>query len=154
MPRGWEKKKNFLENFCTRSRVGHCVLLRSEHNVLQRSFKTRCFQVLLRSEHKVLLRSCCFQVLLRSFFEFLATYETQKNNAFFCILFLRTYKNAENATFFCKERKRMPRTLRSFAKNIKERENFLFFCKRVQKNAEQCVFFLLQYINIQIYTDK
>ena len=29
-------------------------------------------------------------VLLHSFFEFLATYETQKNDAFFCILFLRT----------------------------------------------------------------
>ena len=68
--------------------VGHRVLLRSERIVLLRSFK----------EHNV---------LLRSFFEFLATYETQKN--------------AKNATFFCKERKRMQRTQRSFAKNVKYR---------------------------------
>ena len=52
-------------------RVGHRVLLRSEHIVLLRSFKER-------------------NVLLHSFFESLATYETQKNGAFFCILFLRT----------------------------------------------------------------
>ena len=45
-------------------RVGYCVLLRSECIVLLRSFKAR-------------------NVLLRSFFEFLATYETQKNDAFF-----------------------------------------------------------------------
>ena len=29
-------------------------------------------------------------VFLRSFFEFLETYETLKNDAFFCVLFLRT----------------------------------------------------------------
>ena len=51
-------------------KVGHRVLLRSEHIVLLRSFKAR-------------------NVHLHSFFEFLATYETQKNDAFFCILFLR-----------------------------------------------------------------
>ena len=55
---------------CPGTRVGHCVLFRSERIVLLRSFKAR-------------------NVLLRSFFEFLATYETQKNNAFFCVLFLR-----------------------------------------------------------------
>ena len=44
---------------------------------------------------------------LRSFFEFLTTYETQKNDAFFSVLFLRTEKNA---MFFCKERKRTQRT--------------------------------------------
>ena len=53
------------------SRVGHRVLFRSERIVLLGSFKER-------------------NVLLRSFFKFLATYETLKNNAFFCILFLRT----------------------------------------------------------------
>ena len=44
-----------------------------------------------RVGHRVLLSSfkAC-NVLLRSFFEFLATYETQKNDAFFCVLFLRT----------------------------------------------------------------
>ena len=47
-----------------KSRVGHRVLFRSERIVLFRSFKER-------------------NVLLCSFFEFLATYETQKNNAFF-----------------------------------------------------------------------
>ena len=52
-------------------RVGHCVLLHSECIVLLRSFKER-------------------NILLHSFFEFLATYETQKNDAFFCILFLKT----------------------------------------------------------------
>ena len=53
------------------TRVGHHILFRSEHIVLLRSFKER-------------------NVLLRSFFEFLVTYETQKNDAFFCVLFLRT----------------------------------------------------------------
>ena len=53
------------------SRVGHRVLFRSERIVLLRSFKER-------------------KVLLRSFFEFLATFETQKNDVFFCVLFLRT----------------------------------------------------------------
>ena len=53
------------------SRVGHRVLLRSELIVLLRSFKTR-------------------NILLRFFFEFLATYETQKNDAFFCVFFLKT----------------------------------------------------------------
>ena len=52
-------------------RVGHCVLLRSERIVLLRSLKAR-------------------NILLRSFFEFLATSETQKNDALFCLLFLRT----------------------------------------------------------------
>ena len=57
--------------FVSNVRVGHRVLLRSERIVLLRSFKAR-------------------NVLLHSFFEFLATYETQKNDAFFCVLFLRT----------------------------------------------------------------
>ena len=52
-------------------RVGHRVLLRSERIILLHSFKAR-------------------NILLRSFFEFLATYETQKNDALFCVLFLRT----------------------------------------------------------------
>ena len=47
---------------------------------------------------------------LRSFFEFLTTYETQKNDAFFSVLFLRTEKNAKKAMFFCKEHKRTQRT--------------------------------------------
>ena len=68
-------------------RVGHHVLLPSERIFLLRSFK----------EHNVLL---C------SFFVFLVTYETQKNDAFFA--------------FFSKEHKRMQRTQCSFAKNFKE----------------------------------
>ena len=67
-------------------RVGHTILFRSERYVLFRSFKER-------------------NILFRSFFEFLATYETQNNDAFFSVLFLRTEKNAKNTTFFCKERK-------------------------------------------------
>ena len=61
---------------------GHPVLLRSERIVLLHSFKER-------------------NVLLRSFFEFLTTYNTQKNDAFFCVL------------------------LRSFLKNVKERNVLL-----------------------------
>ena len=72
-------------------RVGHRVLLRSERSVLLRS----------KREH---------YVLFRSFFEFLATYETQKNVTFFSVLFKRTEKNAKNVTFFLKERKRTQRT--------------------------------------------
>ena len=53
------------------NRVVHRVLLRSERIVLLRSFKAH-------------------NILLRSFFKFLATYETQNNDAFFCVLFLRT----------------------------------------------------------------
>ena len=49
-------------------------------------------------------------VLFRSFFEFFATYETQKNVTFFSVLFKRTEKNAKNVTFFLKERKRTQRT--------------------------------------------
>ena len=47
--------------------------------------------ILLGSERIALLRSfkAC-NILLRPFFKFLATYETQKNVAFFCVLFLRT----------------------------------------------------------------
>ena len=72
-------------------RVGHRALFRSERSVLFRSFKER-------------------NVLFHSFFEFLATYETQR-------------------MFFRKERKR---TQHSFAKNVKECENVLFFWKRTQ----------------------
>ena len=89
-------------------RVGHRILFCSERSVLFRSFK-----------------EC--NVLLHSFFEVLAPYETQKNNAFISVLFLRTEKNA---TFFCKERKRTKRMFHSSAKNVKECENVSFFCKR------------------------
>ena len=51
-------------------RVGHRALFRSERSVLFRSFK-----------------EC--NILLRSFYEFLATYETQKKDAFFSVLALR-----------------------------------------------------------------
>ena len=82
LPTPWPIRKRLLRRRWSRwpmarvskavhiSRVGHRVLFRSERNVLLRSFK-----------------EC--NILLRSFFEFLATYETQKNNAFFCVLFLR-----------------------------------------------------------------
>ena len=101
-------------------RVGHRVLLRSERMVLALSFKER-------------------NILLRSFLKFLATYETQKNNAFFCVLFLSTLKNAKNAknaTFFGKERKRTQRTQHSLAKNVIERKEHNVL---MQKNAEHCV---------------
>ena len=60
-----------LYTIIPKSRVGHRILLRSERIVILRSFKAR-------------------NVLLRFFLEFLETYETQKNDAFFCILLLRT----------------------------------------------------------------
>ena len=49
-------------------RVRHRVLLRSERIVLLRSFTAR-------------------NIPFMFFFEFLTTYETQKNDAFFCVLF-------------------------------------------------------------------
>ena len=58
-----------------------------------------------RFGHRVLSHSKR-SVLSRSFFEFLATYETQKNGTFFPILFKRTGKNAKIVPFFYKERER------------------------------------------------
>ena len=92
-------------NILCHCRVGHRVLFRSERSVLFRSFKER-------------------NILFCSFFEFLASYETQKNDMFFSILFLRTEKNPKNTTFFCKERKRMQRKQRSFAKNARTFRSF------------------------------
>ena len=103
-------------------RVGHCVLSRSELSVLSRSFKKR-------------------SVLSHYFFEFLATYESQKNGTFFPVLFKRTEKNLKNVPFFYKERERTQRSFCTFLKNGKERENVLFFCKRTQN-----VPFFFQYI--------
>ena len=60
-------------------------------------------------------------VLSRSFFEFLATHETQKNGTFFPILLKRTGKNVKNVPFFCKEHERTQRLSCSFIKNGKER---------------------------------
>ena len=54
---------SFAQNRSNYSRVGHRVLLHSEHIFLLRSFEER-------------------NVLLCSFFEFLATYETQKMHSF------------------------------------------------------------------------
>ena len=73
----------------------------------------------------VLLKEC--SILFRSFFEFLATYETQKNVTF----------------FFSTERKRLQRTQHSLTKNVKERENVSLFCKRMQN-----IPFYFQYIYI------
>ena len=95
----------------------HRVLSRSERPGLSHSFKER-------------------SILSRSFFEFLATYETQKNETFFPVLFKRTGKNVKDVPFFCKERERMPRSSRSFIKDGKERENVF-----LQKNAERFVLF-------------
>ena len=58
--KGLVKKQTLYRN----NRVGHWVFFRSERIVLLCSFK-----------------EC--NILLHSFFEFLATYETQKNDAFF-----------------------------------------------------------------------
>ena len=70
-------------------RVGHRVFSCSERSGLSRSFK-----------------EC--SVLSHSFFEFLATYETQKNRTFFPVLFKRMGKNVKNVPFFCKEREDCP----------------------------------------------
>ena len=108
-------------------RVGHCALSRSECPGLSHSFKER-------SVHS------------RSIFEFLATYEAQKNGMFFPVLFNRMGKNVKNVPFFCKERERMQRLSCSFIKNGKECENVSFFCKRTQK-----VPFFFQYLYIDVY---
>ena len=83
------------------------------------------------------------------FFEFLATYETPTNVAFFCILFLRTQenacsflknalsfiKNARELMFFYKEYTRAQENAHSFEKNAKERKRTRFLLQRAQKNA-------------------
>ena len=84
----------------------------------------------LHSECIVLLRSLKAQnILLRSFCEFLATYETQKNDA-----------------FFCKERKRTQRTQRSFAKERKRTQSLRSFEKKACPLPNPRSFF--QYIYI------
>ena len=109
------------------TRVGHRVLSHSERSGLSSSFKER-------------------SILFRSFFEFLATYGTQKNGTFFPVLFKRTEKNVKDVPFFCTEWERTPRSSRSFIKNRKEREKVSFFCKRTQNLP-----FFFQYIYIDIY---
>ena len=117
---------NALGSF-TFCRVGHRILSRSERSGLSRSFKER-------------------SILSRSFFEFLATYETQKNGMFFPILFKRTGKNVKNVPFFCKERERMQRSSRSFIKNGTERENVSFFCKRTRERSLLFSIYIYRYI--------
>ena len=99
----------------------------------------------MHSERIVLLRSFKERnVILHSFFEFLATYETPKEQ---CVLLRSFLKNAKNATFICKERIRMQRmqrtqrTQRSFAKNAKERKRMHVLLKRMQKNIRERAFF-------------
>ena len=77
------------------------------------------------------------------FFEFLATYETQKNakNAtYFYKERKRTQRTqrsfAKNTAFFYKERKRTKRTPCSFIKNKKNAKNATFFCKE-QKRTQR-----------------
>ena len=81
--RWWPDGGQMVARWWLDGRVGHCVLFRSERSVLFRSFKERNF-------------------LFHSFFEFLATHETQKN--------------AKNATFF--------------SKNVKERKERNFLLQR------------------------
>ena len=88
-------------------RVGRFILFRSIQSVL---FKER-------------------SVLFRSFFEFLATYETQKN-----------------VPFFSKEWKRMQRMLRSFAKNGKERKERSVLFQRTEKNVPFFFLYIYRYI--------
>ena len=72
-----------------KTRVGHCVLSRSECSVFSRSFKEP-------------------SVLSRSFFEFLATYENGngKERKEHPVLLQRMGKNAKIVPFFYKERER------------------------------------------------
>ena len=105
---------------CQPTRVGPCVLSRSERSGLSRSFKER-------------------SVLSRSFFEFLATYETQKNRTFFPVLFKRTGKKVKNVPFFCKEQERTQERMR---------ERFVL----LQKNVRTFRSFSI-YIYIDIYID-
>ena len=100
--------------------IVHCTQCTSMYNIVQcsqlcktnlrrytqgwapRSFPLRTF----RSEHSVLFCSFKERNVLFSFFEFLATYGTQKNVLFFSSLF----------------RKRVQRTQCSFATNVKDRK--------------------------------
>ena len=92
-------------------------------------YRVRC-RVLLHSERIVLLRSFKERnVILHSFFEFLATYETPKEQ---CVLLRSFLKNAKNATFICKERTH---------KNAKNAKNATFICKeRKRTQANACSF--------------
>ena len=93
------------------NRVGHCILSRSEHSGLSRSFKER-------------------SVLSHYFFEFLATLETQKNRTFFPVLFKRTEKNVKNVPFFCKEHKRMQERFVLLQKNAERSVLFSIYIYR------------------------
>ena len=96
------------------SRVGHRVLFRSERIVLLCSFKER-------------------NVLLHSFFEFLVTYETQKNDAFSCVLlcsflisiYVYLYFYIYLYIYIFKKR-----TQRSFAMKVKERRERFVLLQR------------------------
>ena len=101
----------FLQHFF---RVGHCILFCLVCSVLFHSLKGT----------------------FRSFFEFLATYETQKNVPFFSVLFSRTEKNAKNATFFCKNRK--------------EHKECNILLQRMEKNARTFHSFFNIYTEIYI----
>ena len=98
---------------------------------LEPGLSTTFFSVQNVSFFSVLLKNAMFFSVL---YEFLATYETQKN--------------AKNATFFCKERRRTQRMQRSFAKNVKECKNVSLFCKRTQNVP---LFFQYKYTGIDIY---
>ena len=97
-------------------RVGHCVHLRSDCIVHLHSFLER-------------------NVYLRSFFEFLATYETQMNAIERCVHFKWTQMNAEHVAFTSSERKWTQWTLRSLQVNANER-------------CERCVHFKWTQMNV------
>ena len=120
-----KRQKLKVEGHMMFFRVGHRVLFHSERSVLFRSFKER-------------------NVLFCSFFEFLATYATQKNVPFFPKEGKITQKMQRSFAKNVKERnerKRTQITQCSFAKNVKEskgtRESFVL----LQKNAERSVLF-------------
>ena len=110
--------------FSNLPRVGHSILSRSERSILSHSFK-----------------EC--SVLSHSFFEFLVTFETQKNGTShsfqkngkerkdFPILLQKTWKNAKIFSFFYKEREIMrecfvllQKNARKFRSFAKERRTF------------------------------
>ena len=108
-------------------RVGHCVHLRSDCIVHLHSFLER-------------------NVHLRSFFEFLATYETQMNAIERCVHFKWTQMNAVNVAFTWKECKwtheRCVHLKRTFAQPwCTVQKNMLNHAKQAKEAKQSTIFF-------------
>ena len=120
--------ETFSKYFCKKVRVGHCVILRSAHNVLLHSFKERN---ILFSNFLLLMKP---KRTLRSFEKNALSFWTLKKNAmFFYAFFFRvkkelkcsfleffaTYETQKNVAFFLKESGFFKKNVCSFEKNAR-----------------------------------